>query len=275
MPDPFERMALLYGDAAMERLKGARVAVFGIGGVGGYVVEALARAGIGTLDLIDMDTVSVSNLNRQIIATVKTVGRSKVEAAAERVADIAPDCVVHQHPVFFLPETQDQFDFTRYDYVVDAIDTVAGQLAHVEKAREAGVPVISSMGTGNKLDPSRFRVADIYETSVCPLARVMRKECRKRGIPALKVVFSTEEPLVPGNSVGEQDAENRGDAAQNAVAQASVEAQAAAEPQVAGAQSAAAPPKGRRAVPGSISFVPPAAGLILAGEVVRDLLRRG
>ena len=272
---PLERTELLIGSGGLDTLKNSRVAVFGIGGVGGYVVEALARAGIGTLDLIDMDTVSVSNLNRQIIATVKTVGRSKVEAAAERVADIAPDCVVHQHPVFFLPETQDQFDFTRYDYVVDAIDTVTGKLAIIEKAREAGVPVISSMGTGNKLDPSRFRVADIYETSVCPLARVMRKECRKRGIPALKVVFSTEEPLVPGNSVGEQDAENRGDAAQNAVAQASVEAQAAAEPQVAGAQSAAAPPKGRRAVPGSISFVPPAAGLILAGEVVRDLLRRG
>ncbi|MBQ7463385.1 MAG: tRNA threonylcarbamoyladenosine dehydratase [Lachnospiraceae bacterium] len=194
MPEQFSRTQLLYGEETMGRFAASRVAVFGIGGVGGYVVEALARSGIGALDLIDNDIVCPSNINRQIIATTKTVGRYKVEVAEERVHDINPDCRVRGFKTFFLPETADQFDFHEYDYVVDAIDTVTGKLSIIEKAKEAGVPVISSMGAGNKLEPSLFEVADIYETSVCPLAKVMRHECRKRGIDSLKVVYSKEEP---------------------------------------------------------------------------------
>ncbi|MBR1606173.1 MAG: tRNA threonylcarbamoyladenosine dehydratase [Clostridia bacterium] len=233
--NPFSRTALLLGEEAMERLARSRVAVFGVGGVGGYVVEALARSGVGALDLIDSDTVSVTNLNRQIIALRSTVGRYKVDVAAERVGDINPDCRVTVHKTFYLPETQDQFDFTQYDYVVDAIDTVKGKLALVEQARAAGTPIICSMGAGNKLDPAAFEVADIYETSVCPLAKVMRVECRKRGIDHLKVVYSKEPPVTPKGTAED-------------------------------------PAPGKRATPGSIAFVPSAAGLVLAGAVIRDLI---
>lgn len=233
MMDQFSRTRLLYGDAAMKRFAASRVAVFGIGGVGGHAVEALARTGIGALDLIDNDEVSITNLNRQIIATLKTLGRPKVEAAAERIAEIAPECKVRTYQTFFLPETQDQFDFSEYDYVVDAIDTVAGKLAIVECAKKAGVPVICSMGAGNKVHPAMFEVADIYETSVCPLARVIRQECRKRGIDSLKVVYSKEKALTPQGDTGEQ--------------------------------------LQKRSIPGSAAFVPSVAGLIIAGEVINDL----
>lgn len=235
MDDQFSRTRLLLGDDGIEKLQKARVAVFGVGGVGGYVVEALARAGVGALDLIDNDTVARSNLNRQIIATLYTIGKPKVDVAADRVHAINPACTVRVFRTFYLPETKDQFDFTQYDYVVDAIDTVSGKIALVLQAKEAGVPIICAMSAGNKLDPSMFEVADLYKTSVCPLARVMRTECRKRGIRHLKVVYSKEPPVTPA-----APAEN------------------------------AAP--GKRSVPGSVSFVPAAAGLILAGEVVRDLV---
>ncbi len=235
-PDYFSRSRLLLGDDAMRRLAACRVMIFGIGGVGGYVAEALARSGIGALDLCDSDVVAPSNLNRQIIATTQTIGRLKVDAAAERIALINPDCTVRTWPVFYLPETAGQFDFTQYDYVVDAVDTVTAKLTIIEAARAAGVPVISSMGAGNKLDPSRFEVADIYRTSVCPLAKVMRKECRNRGIEALKVVYSKEEPIAPKGELPPEDVLS-----------------------------------GRRSTPGSVAFVPPAAGLVLAAEVVRDL----
>lgn len=230
----FSRTELLLGEAAMEVLARSRVAIFGIGGVGGHVVEALARSGIGALDLIDNDTVAESNLNRQIIALHSTIGMYKVDAAAARVKDINPDCLVRTHKTFYLPETADQFDFTVYDYVVDAIDTVSGKLALVERAKAAGVPIICSMGAGNKLDPTKFEVTDIYKTSVCPLARVMRTECKKRGIRKLKVVYSTEPAIAPAKSD---------------------------EPLVGS----------RRSTPGSTAFVPSVAGLILAGEVVKDL----
>ena len=234
--NPFSRTQLLVGEAAMERLARSRVAVFGVGGVGGYVVEALARSGVGALDLIDSDTVSITNLNRQIIALRSTLGQYKVDVAAARVRDINPGCRVTVFKTFYLPETQDQFDFTQYGCVVDAIDTVKGKLALVEQARAAGTPIICSMGAGNKLDPAAFRVADIYETSVCPLAKVMRVECRKRGIDHLKVVYSQEPPVTP-KGIPED------------------------------------PAPGKRATPGSIAFVPSAAGLVLAGEVVRELIK--
>ncbi len=239
MSDQFSRTRLLLGTDAMARLAACRVAVFGIGGVGGYVVEALVRSGIGALDLIDSDRISLSNLNRQLFATHSTVGRYKVDVAEERIRDINPDCTVRTYKVFFLPETRDQLDFTAYDYVVDAIDTVAGKLALVQQAQSAGTPVISAMGAGNKLDPAAFRVADIYDTSVCPLARIMRSECRKRGIGRLKVVYSTEPPLTPEADPAVTDELN----------------------------------PGRRALPGSVAFVPSAAGLVIAGEVVRDLTK--
>lgn len=232
MDDMFSRTRMLLGDLGMDRLKAARVAVFGIGGVGGHAVEALVRSGIGALDLIDSDRVALSNLNRQIIATHNTLGMRKVEAARDRILSINPDCQVKTYPIFYLPETADQFDFTQYDYVVDAIDTVAGKVQLIEAAQAAQVPVISSMGAGNKLDPTAFRVADISKTSVCPLARVMRRELRKRGIQHVKVVYSTEPPLTPGPS----DEETR-----------------------------------RRSTPGSTAFVPAVAGLILAGEVIKAI----
>lgn len=232
----------------MGRLASSRVAVFGIGGVGGYVVEALARSGIGALDLIDDDKVCLTNINRQIIATSSTVGKYKVDVAKERILDINPDCEVRTYKTFFLPETQDQFDFKEYDYVVDAIDTVSGKIAIVEKAKEAGVPVISSMGAGNKLNPAMFEVADIYKTSVCPLAKVMRHELRKRGIDSLKVVYSKEKPIRPLEDMS-----------------------------ISCRQHCICPPgtvrkcTERRDIPGSTAFVPSVAGLIIAGEVLNDL----
>lgn len=247
MQDQFSRTQLLYGEAAMKKLSESRVAVFGIGGVGGYVVEALVRSGIGALDLIDDDKVCVTNLNRQIIATQSTLGQYKVDAAASRAADISPECTVRTYKTFFTPETQDLFDFSEYDYVVDAIDTVAGKLAIVEKAKKACVPVISSMGAGNKLHASWFEVADIYETSICPLARVMRKECRKRGIDSLKVVYSKEPPLTPLDQASEPGGEYD-----------------------RSLDTAREGPR-RRSTPGSTAFVPSAAGLMIAGEVINDL----
>ena len=231
----------------MEKLAGSRVAVFGVGGVGGYAVEALARSGIGALDLIDDDRVCLTNLNRQLHATRKTLGQYKVEAARERVLEINPDCQVIARQTFFLPDTRDQFDFTQYDYVIDAIDTVTGKLTLIEASKAAQTPIICSMGAGNKLDPTAFRVADIYQTSVCPLARVIRSECRKRGIRDLKVVYSTEPPIRPLE-----------------------------DPAISCRSDDICPPdtrKGtvRRDIPGSTAFVPAAAGLILAGEVVKDL----
>ena len=234
MEDMFSRTRMLLGDAAMDRLKQARVVVFGIGGVGGHVVEALVRSGVGALDLVDSDRVALSNLNRQIIATRDTLGMLKVEAAKARVLSINPACQVRTFPLFYLPETADMFDFSQYDYVVDAIDTVAGKLQLIEAAQAAGVPVISSMGAGNKLDPTAFRVADISKTSVCPLARVMRRELKKRGIDYVKVVYSTEPALSPAPAEEETN---------------------------------------RRTTPGSTAFVPAAAGLVLAGEVIKDLIK--
>ena len=234
MREEWARTALLLGAEGMEKLAGARVAVFGLGGVGGCAAEALARSGIGTLDLIDSDRVSRSNLNRQIIATQRTIGAYKTDAAAARIHDINPQAVLHTHTVFYTPETQSLFDFTQYDYVIDAIDTISGKIALVMQAQAAGTPIICSMGAGNKLDPTAFEVADIYQTSVCPLARVMRRELRARGVKKLKVVYSREEARTP-------------------------------------LPSDETPPEGRRQIPGSVSFVPTVAGFILAGEVVRDL----
>jgi len=235
MREEFIRTRMLLGDEAMTRLEKARVAVFGIGGVGGYTVEALARAGIGQLDLIDSDTVSISNINRQILATHSTVGMPKVEAAKKRILDINPHAVVRTYQVFYNSETADQFDFSQYDYIVDAIDTVTGKLALVQQAVAANTPIICCMGTGNKLDAAQFQVADISKTTMCPLARVMRKELGKRGIRHLKVVYSQEEAMTPTGW----------------------EEEAAAI--------------GKRQIPGSVSFVPGAAGLILAGEVIKDI----
>ena len=243
--EQYARTRLLLGQDGLDRLRKARVAVFGVGGVGGYVVEALARSGVGALDLIDDDRVCLSNLNRQIIATRSTLGMYKVDAAAARVRDIDPEIVVRTYKTFYTPETAEQFDFTQYSYVVDAIDTVSGKLALVMQARAAGVPVICSMGAGNKLDPTRFEVADLYETSVCPLARVMRAECRKRGIDHLKVVYSKEPPMAPRPE----------------------EAMPAGTPD----SSPARPGAPKKRAPGSNAFVPSAAGLIIAGQVVCDL----
>ena len=236
--NPFSRTELLLGHDAMEKLHNARVAVFGLGGVGGYVVEALARSGVGSLDLIDHDTISMTNINRQLLATHTTVGMSKAAAAAQRVKDINPETRVHVHETFYLPDTAAQFDFTQYDYIVDAIDTVTGKLMLVAEAQRCGTPIISSMGTGNKLDPTAFRVADISQTRGCPLARIMRKECKKRGIEKLKVVYSEEEPI-PSKLDGLEEEL----------------------------------PEGRRALPGSVAFVPSVAGLIIAGEVIKDLIK--
>lgn len=247
----FSRTELLLGAENMERLRQARVAVFGVGGVGGYVVEALARSGVGSLDLIDQDTVNLTNINRQIIALHSTVGRYKVDVAKERILDINPEAIVRTYRIFYLPETADQFDFTEYDYVVDAIDTVTGKLMLAEQADASGTPLISSMGAGNKLNAAAFRVADIYETSVCPLAKVMRRELKKRGIRKLKVVYSEEQPITraAGGSVEKGDKPSPGDKPGPGVKTS----------------------PGGRPVPGSVAFVPSVAGLIIAGEVVRDL----
>ncbi len=250
MLNQFSRTQLLVGREAMERLFAARVAVFGIGGVGGYTVEALARSGVGTLDLIDDDKVCLTNLNRQIFATRKTVGKYKIDVARERILEINPDAVVNTYRTFYAPDTADQFDFTRYDYIVDAIDTVTGKLELIEQAHRCGTPIISSMGAGNKMDASAFEVADIYDTSICPLARVMRRELRRRGIPALKVVYSKEPAIPPIEDMS-----------------ISCRTHCICPPGTARKCTQ------RRQVPGSNAFVPAAAGLILAGEVVKDLCR--
>ena len=236
MTDQFTRTRLLLGDDGIERLKHARVAVFGLGGVGSYVVEALARSGVGTLDIVDDDRIALSNLNRLLYATRDNVGQPKTEVVRLRIASICPETVVYAHNCFYLPETADRFDFTQYDYVADAIDTVSGKLQLVLQANAANVPIISCMGAGNKLDPTAFEVADISKTSVCPLARIMRRELKKRGVGHLKVVYSKEPPTEPSA--------------------------AEAEPDVAHA---------KRQTPGSCAFVPSVAGLIMAGEIIRDL----
>lgn len=245
----FARTELVFGKNAMEILGSSRVAVFGVGGVGGYVVEALVRSGLGAIDIIDDDKVCVTNINRQIIATRSTVGRYKTDAAAERIHDINPDCNVTVHKTFFLPETKDEFDFAEYDYVVDVIDTVSGKLALIECANAAGTPIISCMGAGNKTDPTKFEVADIFETSVCPLARVMRYECRKRGIKKLKVVYSKEKPIRPVEDMA-----------------ISCRTHCVCPPGTAHKCTE------RRDIPGSVAFVPSVAGLIIGGEVIKDLI---
>jgi len=242
MAKQFTRTELLLGEEAMSKLADSRVAIFGVGGVGGYVCEALVRSGVGHFDLIDNDTVALSNINRQIIATTSTVGRYKTEVMKERMLDINPDVEVNIHNCFFLPETADDFDFSKYDYVVDAVDTVTAKIEIIMKCKEAGVQVISSMGAGNKLEASAFKVADIYKTKVCPLAKVMRHELKKRGVKKLKVVYSEEQPITPGiEHLNEQE---------------QIEAQKH---------------NAKRVTPGSVAFVPSVAGLIIAGEIVKDL----
>lgn len=245
MIDQFSRTELLLGKAAMEKLSKARVAVFGIGGVGGYVCEALVRSGVGAFDLVDNDKVSPSNLNRQIIATGRTIGRYKTDVMKERILDINPDADVKIHKCFFLPENADEFPFEEYDYVVDAVDTVTAKIELVMKCKEKNIPIISSMGAGNKLDGSCFKVADIYETKVCPLAKVMRRELKKRGVKNLKVVYSEEIPVSPRDM--EEGFKER-------ICNSSEEQK-----------------NTRRSIPGSVAFVPSVAGLIIAGEVVKDL----
>ena len=250
MLNSFSRTQLLLGPEGMKKLSESRVAVFGIGGVGGYAVEALARSGVGALDLIDDDKVCLTNINRQIIATRKTVGKYKVDVAEERIHDINPDCVVKTYKTFYMPDTASQFDFSEYDYVIDAIDTVTGKLELIEQAKKAGTPIISSMGAGNKLDPTAFEVTDLYKTSVCPLAKVMRRECKKRGIKSLKVVYSKEEPIRPLEDMS-----------------------------ISCRQHCICPPGAerkcteRRDSPGSTAFVPSVVGLIIAGEVIKDLIK--
>ena len=248
MLNQFSRTELLIGKEGMEKLKNSRVAVFGIGGVGGYTVEALVRSGVGTLDLNDDDKVCLTNINRQIYATRKTVGKYKVDVARDRILEINPDAVVNIHKTFYVPETADSFDFSQYDYVVDAIDTVTGKLMLVEQAKASGTPIISSMGAGNKLDPTMFRVADIYKTKVCPLAKVMRRELKKRHVKKLKVVYSEEKPTRPIEDMA-----------------------------ISCRNHCICPPGAehkcteRRDIPGSVAFVPSVVGLIIAGEVVKDL----
>lgn len=239
--DEFSRTRLLLGEEVLDKFKNAKVAVFGVGGVGGYVAEALARSGVGKLVLIDNDTVSVSNINRQIIALHSTIGRYKTEVMKERILDINPKACVEVHNCFFLPENADTFDFGSYDYVVDAVDTVTAKIEIIMRAEAAGVPVISAMGAGNKLDATKFVVTDIYKTEVCPLAKVMRKELRARGVESLKVLYSTEPAIKPDKQSGEETEE------------------------------AAKEQNTRRSTPGSIAYVPSVAGLLLAGEVLKDI----
>lgn len=243
MLNQFSRTELLLGKSSMERLSKCRVAVFGIGGVGGYVCEALARSGIGVFDLIDDDKVSLTNINRQIIATSKTVGRYKTDVMKERILDINPDAVVNTYQCFFLPENASDFPFEKYDYVVDAIDTVTAKIELVMQCQKTGVPIISSMGAGNKLDPTKFRVADIFKTQMDPLAKVMRRELKKRGVKKLKVVYSDEETVLPVEDMTESMADCESER----------------------------PGTKRRSIPGSTAFVPSVAGLIIAGEVIKDL----
>ena len=234
MHNRFSRTELLLGSEAMEKLAKSRVAVFGVGGVGGYVVEALARSGVGAIDIVDSDKVNETNINRQIIATYQTLGQYKVDAMKERIGEINPECIVNVHRCFYLPENKDEFDFSKYSYVVDAVDTVTAKIQLVMEAKECGTPIISSMGAGNKLNPADFEVTDIYKTSVCPLAKVMRHELKKRGVKNLKVVYSKEQP---------------------------VDVPAVREDGVT-----------KRAVPGSVAFVPSVVGLIIASEVIKDLI---
>ena len=250
MDTPFSRTELLLGAEALEKLKAARVIVFGLGGVGGHAAEALVRAGVGAIDLVDDDRIGVSNLNRQLFALHSTLGMDKVDAAKARLLDVNPELAVTTHKCFYLPETADRFDFSRYDYVLDCIDTVTGKLQLVEAAHRAGTPIISSMGAGNKLDPTAFEVTDLYKTSVCPLAKVMRRECKKRGIKSLKVVYSKEEPIRPLEDMS-----------------------------ISCRQHCICPPGAerkcteRRDIPGSTAFVPSVVGLIIAGEVIKDLIK--
>jgi len=249
MLNQFSRSELLFGKEGMNRLQDAKVAVFGVGGVGGFVVEALARSGVGKFVLVDDDKVCLTNINRQIIATRKTVGKEKVDVMRDRILEINPNAEVEVRKCFYLPETKDQFDFSQYSYVVDAIDTVTAKLALVMQAKEADVPIISSMGAGNKMNPAMFEVADIYKTSVCPLAKVMRRELKKRGVKKLKVVYSKEKPLTPIDDMA-----------------ISCRSHCICPP---GAQRKCTD---RRAIPGSNAFVPSVAGLIIASEVVKDLI---
>ena len=249
MLNRFSRTELLLGTDAMATLANARVAVFGLGGVGGYATEALARSGVGALDLIDHDRVSPTNLNRQIVALESTIGRWKAEVMAERVADINPECRVVAHTCFYLPDTADEIDLAQFDYIVDCVDTVTAKLLLAERAQKAGVPIISSMGTANKLDPSMLEVADISKTETCPLAKIIRKECRKRGIERLKVVYSREPAQQPSEKAQAAYLDAMGD----------------------GSDAAVCDKFGRAGIPGSTAFVPPAAGLLLAAEVVKDL----
>lgn len=244
----FSRTELLLGDEAMKKLENSRVAVFGVGGVGGYTVEALARSGVGTIDIIDDDKVCLTNINRQIIALTSTIGKYKVDVAEERIKDINPKITVNKYKMFFTPETSGEFDFSQYDYVVDAIDTVTGKIELVMKANETKTPIICSMGAGNKLDPTAFEVADIYKTSVCPLARVMRTELRKRGVKKLKVVYSKEKPITPIEDMS-----------------ISCRTNCVCPP------GAARKCTEKRQIPGSTAFVPSVVGLIIAGEVIKDL----
>ncbi len=232
--EEFSRTAFVYGEDAIEKLKNAKVAVFGVGGVGGYICEALCRAGVGHIDIFDRDTVSLSNINRQIIALHSTVGRPKVEVMKERMLDINPECRINAYNVFYLPENADEYDLSQYDYIADAVDTVAAKLEIATRAYQYKIPVISAMGAGNKTDPTRFEVADINDTTVCPLARVMRKELKVRGIKKYKVVYSKEEPR----------------------------------------KSGVIDPESGKAIPGSLSFVPSAMGLIMAGEIIKDLVEK-
>jgi len=251
MLNQFSRTQLLIGPEAMEKLHNARVAVFGIGGVGGYTVEALVRSGIGTIDIIDDDIVCITNINRQIIATWKSIGKYKVDVMEERIKDISPTTIVNKHKMFFLPETAGQFDFSKYDYVVDAVDTVTAKISLVLSAQEAGIPIISCMGAANKMDPTKFEVADIYKTSVCPLAKVMRYELRKRGVKHLKVVFSTEEVMKP-----------------------IIDPDTSCELNSISSSGTGIECTDRHQVPGSNAFVPSVAGMILAAEVVKDIINK-
>ena len=271
MENQFSRTERLLGKENMEKLAAARVCIFGIGGVGGYVAEALARSGVGHLELVDNDVVCLSNLNRQIIATHQTLGQYKVDAMKERILSINPEAEVVTHRCFYLPETQAQFDFTAFDYVVDAIDTVAGKISLVLQAEASGTPIISSMGAGNKLDPAAFQVADIYQTSVCPLAKVMRKELKKRGVKKLKVVYSKELPLSPRSEETEATGIYCDTAETDAVAWENPETRPGDE-YLSGSETEKTLLSRRRSIPGSVAFVPSVAGLIIAGEVVKDLL---
>ena len=280
----FSRTELLYGREAVQTLHQKRVCVFGLGGVGGHAAEALARSGVGALDLVDHDRVSLSNLNRQIIATERTLGQDKVDAARERILEINPACRVTVHKLFFLPETAEEIDFSCFDYVADAVDNVTAKLCIAERAQQAGVPVISAMGTGNKLNPSLLRVADLYDTKVCPLARVLRKECRKRGISGVKAVYSEEEPLIPEPAeptegfIQTQGTQETADGRQTQETRETVGSRKMQEtPGAAEDRQSAEKPKGKgawqRVTPGSNAIVPATAGLLMASVILDELTK--